>query len=454
MLIVEGDGRIRALNGAEPDASRAGSPTEARVFISDAALRWLALPWNEDLLQPRSALSQLDLHAELMFGKEPEGLVYARAHAPFGQPQCAAGAPKRLVEAIHAFARGRNLTVTLLQPLAWACWERCRKDIAEKNYLFAVIERAAVTALVVSHKRVERVVARACVDNPVATLEAMWHRMQLREPALADITARYAFDATGETSEEAAASGFTLLGAMANDHAVAADRASGEPAHASSADSASGEPAHALNADSASGEPVCALLASRSATRGTVDFIVGPPPMTGWRSALLAAGIACLAVFGARAGLAYSERASRQADLDSVSSERAPQPAGGQQRTRAQIRSVNQAITALNLPVGSLLKSIQPPRELHTALLGLDLSDIRSDTHTATVKITAESRTGADMTAYVDRLSRSRMFDSVFLTRHEIVDARGTEGHGVDSRSVDAGGEHPYRYEVQAAWRQ
>jgi hypothetical protein len=419
VFFVDADGAVSLLGADEsgaPEAGKQGGTGASVALVSDVALRWLVLPWNVDLLRERSANAQLDLHAELMFGGEPGGLVYAQAYAPYGRPQCVAGLPKPLLETIQATAREKSLAVTSVQPLSWVCWERFRKDIPETSYLFAVIERSAVTLIVVAGRRVERVVARGYLENTAAELIATWRRMQLREPQLADVTALYAVDLSGACADEVAAAGFKLLGATR------------EPA--------SGEAEAAEH--TATGDHVALLqIAAGARSRGAVDFITTAPPVRGWRSALLVAGLACLALLGARAGLAYNERTSLSADAEEASV--VIQPAPRTQSSRAQIRSVNQAITALNLPVGALLKNIQPPRELHTALLGLDLSDIRSDTHTAAVKITAESRTGAEMTAYVELLSRSRIFESVFLTRHEI---------------VESGGEHPYRYEVEAAWRQ
>jgi Tfp pilus assembly protein PilN len=189
--------------------------------------------------------------------------------------------------------------------------------------------------------------------------------------------------------------------------------------------------------------PRSAAVSLPSEPRCQFDFRARAAPVTGWRLGLLIAGVACGVLGAAEEFSGYREAATLREEISlsapALDMEAATHSRTEPQRSRPQIRAVNQAITSLNLPVGVLLQTLQPPGELHTALLGLDLSDVQGDTRTASVKITAESRSALEMTSYVDLLSHSGLFDSVFLIRHEVEATRA---------------EHPYRYIVEASWKQ
>jgi hypothetical protein len=135
------------------------------------------------------------------------------------------------------------------------------------------------------------------------------------------------------------------------------------------------------------------------------------------------------------------EHAALQAQLSSIEGHAVEsQPiATDSRQQREQIRSVNRAVSILNVPIGALLQSVQPANSMHTGLLELNLSDVQSDTGNAAVRITAESHSGQDMTDYVAQLSRDERFQSVYLTRHEVSPAKS---------------DRPYRFVVQVSWPQ
>jgi Tfp pilus assembly protein PilN len=374
-----------------------------RVLVSDRWLRWLTLPWNDELLVKASAAAQYNLYAQMMFGDAAGELLYTSAYSVFGRPQCVAGIPADLMRTIRELAQTRNSSVESLRPLSVVSWERQCASIQDRTYAFAVTESTALTVLMIKDRRLEHVVSQSCDADPAGELAKLWRRMRLRDPGLAGVAKLYAAGPAGvmfDTSEHPE-----------------------QPA-----------------------PPVPLVSAAQAIAPiqkgGNFDFVARAAPVRGWRLGLLLAGLGYLAFGAAGALTEYTQAAALQEEISLSSPGSDSRPSGAvaePQRMRAQIQSVNHAITSLNLPVGVLLRNLQPPGDLHTALLGLDLSDIHGDTRTAAVKITAASRSATDMTTYVDLLSRSPMFDAVYLTRHDVDATRA---------------EHPYRYIVEASWKQ
>ncbi|CAN7572707.1 hypothetical protein LJR289_004094 [Pseudoduganella sp. LjRoot289] len=222
-----------------------------------------------------------------------------------------------------------------------------------------------------------------------------------------------------------------------------------------------------------------------SATR--IAFVRAAPPLNGWRLALLAAGMIALLPSAARWLQQWNEVQRIETQLAQVRPRRATQPALTQNQLRdqdQQTKVVAEAVRQLNLPVARLLKTLQAPADMHVALLGLDLNGqpaldpdatnaavgiaaaagpaanagttatasgaaaatagASASASTASVpsgslKIAAEAETAQDMLNYLAFLNQQQMFRSVYLVKHEMAGG-------------DAG--HPYRFQLEAQWRQ
>lgn len=221
-----------------------------------------------------------------------------------------------------------------------------------------------------------------------------------------------------------------------------------------------------------------------------IAFVRGTPPLAGWRLALLAAGAIALLPAGTHWLRQWSGIASLEAQLEAAQPRRSMHPAmpPAQQREHdQQTKVVAEAVRQLNLPVPRLLKTLQAPADMHVALLGLDLNgqpaqdaaDDASSPNSAnaarhagvaapanplnsansqssaspaspantavaagpagSLKIAAEAETAQDMLNYLAFLNQQQMFRSVYLVKHEMA-------------AGDAA--HPYRFQLEAQWRQ
>ena len=96
----------------------------------------------------------------------------------------------------------------------------------------------------------------------------------------------------------------------------------------------------------------------------------------------------------------------------------------------------------INLPIGPLLRAVRPPRDLRVALLGISVEPTSStgapDGSLATIKLSAESASGAEMTRYVRYLVQQPLVRA-YLVNH-VVDE-------TDSA-------YPYRFNVEVSWRE
>jgi len=162
----------------------------------------------------------------------------------------------------------------------------------------------------------------------------------------------------------------------------------------------------------------------------------------GWRLLLCLAGIAILlpAALGWLVQLQETRRLEAQlVQLQPVQPARAPLSAARQRERDLELKQVATAVRQLNLPVTRLIKTVQAPRDVRVALLGLDLNAQQGQDGASMLKIAAEAETPQDMLNYLAFLNQQPMFSSVYLLKHEM-NANTPE--------------HPYRFQLEAQWRQ
>jgi Tfp pilus assembly protein PilN len=99
---------------------------------------------------------------------------------------------------------------------------------------------------------------------------------------------------------------------------------------------------------------------------------------------------------------------------------------------QAQVAAVNEAIMQLNLPWRALQDAVAAATPRGVALVALE-----PDPRKRVLKISAETRTGDEMIAYVEALKQQELFGSVLLTHHEINERDPSR---------------PLRFELEATW--
>jgi hypothetical protein len=169
-----------------------------------------------------------------------------------------------------------------------------------------------------------------------------------------------------------------------------------------------------------------------------LDFVTRTAPNGRAARALALAGVAALALSGARyynssqtlqLAQAQSRAAAHGAPRKSLTRVSATDAAAIGERVGA----LNGHIRALNFPWGSVLKSLQPPAALGVSVLRVELDAGQSNL----LHVAAQAEQSAGMAEYVVYLGDGRGFSSAFLRTHE--------------RLKDDPA-HPYRFEIEATW--
>lgn len=162
----------------------------------------------------------------------------------------------------------------------------------------------------------------------------------------------------------------------------------------------------------------------------------------GWRLALCLAGALLLlpaTVYWLVQAQETRRLETQLAQLQPARPVRAPLSASQQRERDLELKQVAIAVRQLNLPVSRLIKTVQAPRDVRVALLGLDLNAQQGQDGASALKIAAEAETPQDMLNYLAFLNQQPMFSSVYLLKHEM--------------NMNTP-EHPYRFQLEAQWRQ
>lgn len=162
----------------------------------------------------------------------------------------------------------------------------------------------------------------------------------------------------------------------------------------------------------------------------------------GWRLALCLAGALLLppaAVYWLVQAQETRRLETQLAQLQPARPVHAPLSASQQRERDLELKQVAIAVRQLNLPVTRLIKTVQAPRDVRVALLGLDLNAQQGQDGASALKIAAEAETPQDMLNYLAFLNQQPMFSSVYLLKHEM--------------NMNTP-EHPYRFQLEAQWRQ
>ena len=175
-----------------------------------------------------------------------------------------------------------------------------------------------------------------------------------------------------------------------------------------------------------------------------IDFLPASAAQTfsGWRLVLCLAGALTLlpaAVYWLVQAQETRRLEAQLAQLQPARTVRAPLSASAQRERDIELKQVAVAVRQLNLPVTRLIKTVQAPRDVRVALLGLDLNAQQGQDGASAQKIAAEAETPQDMLNYLAFLNQQPMFSSVYLLKHEM--------------NMNTP-EHPYRFQLEAQWRQ
>lgn len=415
-----------------------------RVVISDHWLASASVPWSLNQLTRMEALQDARDHLVGAGFDMETGDEVRLDDCPVRQPRLAVGFPARVLSTLQELARevrvdtvvAESLAVRVASRLASARMQQVPNSLAIVEPGDAGFRSAVLARFAPKSTRVEQLVAR----NYLPDGQRPWQ-------GLAQALAR-----VGWTDASSASPCVVLDGKRAGQSVLDAAQFGEAPWlpvdwHVSSEPLAAGtaEWLRWLGSDNktAPGPLAVSVVSARASASGfraapAIDTRLGL-----WHFAAIASIIGGTVWFGAQAARHYDRlQSAREATADLV------QMPGQQKTLQAptveKLLAANRAIAHLNIPLEGVLVAIQPPHDVQTGLLGVEVSAAKvSRTGAAAIqpalKIVAEAPTAGDMTRYVAYLSGRSPLTHAELLRHELT---------ANPNSVPL-----YRFSVEIGWR-
>lgn len=386
----------------EAQAPGARRLTAVHVLVSDLWLSSASVPWSPSLHRGPEALAFCrgqfaaagqELHADDLICLDD---------APYGEPRLALAYPDVLLTALQRLASRAGATLESVRSLSVAAW---RWGHSGKLRALAVLDDGLVFVTYGERHLADAVARRVTPPGSVfQSLGTHWQRMRLRDPQLAGIEALQVLSLAPTVDEQE----------ITDAGLVAAQGFRPE------------------RGDDAA--PVRLQFAAWQAGWGgaALDAIRERPAVTSLRR-----GVAALCTLlmltvvwqGAQNFRQVSALSRQMADLAAPPAATS-RPVSLSREEAARLEAVNAAVAELNFPVHALLNALSPPKDIHVAVLRLELKK-------GFATIVADAQDGTDMARYASFLGTRQPFSSAYLSRHDV---------------VETGPERLYRFTVEAAW--
>ncbi len=428
------DTATKESRGKKHSAIQPSAITQIRVLISDLWLPTICVPWSP------ACMTAVESHAYAQMQLRAAGFELSVQDeirlddVPYGQPRVAVTYPAALLEALSNLARRMQARLVSVLPLSLAGWRYAQPSLAangskQQAVALAMLEDQQVTFVRCAGEQLLQLMPRSLrhaggdsTPLPHAGSAALtqWQRIQLRDPQAAATKALYIFslEQAVSTEKDVASSTIWIDFPEASSAIVPVPRTL----------------------------QLARCMATLRHSLGARGIVQDAALSLGrWVLIGLALTLAVGSVFSAFFIINEVKTLQQQrASAEARATREVTRPVAYSREEKNRIAAVNSAIRQLNLPVAALLQAMQPPKDIRVALLGVDMAgkgqtDGATGHHPATLKITAEARTGAEMASYVAFLAERRPFVAAYLARHEIVENQT---------------EQPYRFTVEAIWEE
>jgi len=383
-----------------------GSVRELRVLVADTWLASTRLPWSSSLRSAVTAEAYARAQLAAAGYELTLGELIRMDDAGYGEPRLVVAYPVALMQALQALAHERGAVLCAVLPMSVAAWALPQRSGAPA---LGVIDEG-ITLVAQGGRRIAEVHVRgqgAQGESRANGLKPLWQRLRLRDAELGASARLAVLDLSGGVGR-------------ADLELLPSELPKGAP-----------QPQVSLRLQ------LARLSMTRKLALDAVDARAAVSMLQGLAAgvALLVAGMALLHAWQA-AGVGRAARAALSA------AQLAPSAQVGKSWSRedvARVQAVNQAVRELNMPIAAVLTALRPPRDLHAAVLSVEVGAAAAETAgRSTLRIVAEAQAAVDMTRYVAFLAERKHLNGAYLTRHEIAE--------------DAPG-RPYRFTVEAVWK-
>lgn len=149
------------------------------VVLSNQFVRYLLVPWRAEVAGPAELAGFAAICCDETFGEEPTGrvLVSARERAP--SARVAAAIDTALLESLRAAAAASPLRLVSVQPYLGAAFDRLRRGLPRRDFMFLLAEPTRSCVLVASGGRWRSVRSTAGSNQPQALADLLEREAQL-----------------------------------------------------------------------------------------------------------------------------------------------------------------------------------------------------------------------------------------------------------------------------------
>lgn len=140
------------------------------VVLSNHFVRYLLLPWQEDLSAPAEVEAWARMHFEQTYGAAAAQWTIRTCDGGYGQPQLACAVDTALVDQIGPCLAGQGMRLASLQPLLMAAYNDERRQLKGQT-AFAIVEAGRLCLGLMGPLGWREIASRRAGADAAATLE-------------------------------------------------------------------------------------------------------------------------------------------------------------------------------------------------------------------------------------------------------------------------------------------
>jgi hypothetical protein len=171
------DAVVRALRSALEPLRRRGSTCS--IVISDSLVRYATLPWRDEIADAPARQAYARAYLANMYGATAEAWEVVRDESAYGEPTAICALDRELLAGVRGVMRDAGLRLTSVRPYFSAAFNRCRREIAEHDFWFAVVEPGCICLARVAARSLRLVRSQRAGDDVYVELAAMIERESL-----------------------------------------------------------------------------------------------------------------------------------------------------------------------------------------------------------------------------------------------------------------------------------
>lgn len=173
-----------------------------QVLVSSHLVRFMLVPWREEISSPRELLSFTQFCFEQVYADESHNWSFCVSPETRGRARIAAAMPAELVAGLQQLSKGTGCRLLGVQPYLAAVFNRFCRKVADEPFLFVVVEPGRVGVLRTRDGQWQSVNSFACANTDGALAELLAREQQLLDLSDDAVQAIYVHGGASTFSEQ------------------------------------------------------------------------------------------------------------------------------------------------------------------------------------------------------------------------------------------------------------